>query len=57
MTIKWSLFKIITLQHSSPITGSIPMDPKHIVIGLAPIMQLGTCVIKILTFKGGHLMW
>ena len=25
-------------------------------IGVAPIMQLRTCVIKIVTFKGGHLM-
>ena len=25
-------------------------------IGLAPITQLRTCVIKIVTFKGGHLM-
>ena len=24
-------------------------------IGIAPITQLGTCVIKIVTFKGGHL--
>ena len=27
------------------------------VIGVALIMQLRTCVIKIVTFKGGHLMW
>ena len=26
-------------------------------IGEAPITQLRTCVIKIVTFKGGHLMW
>ena len=26
-------------------------------IGVAPITQLRTCVIKIVTFKGGHLMW
>ena len=26
-------------------------------IGVAPIMQLRTCVKKIVTFKGGHLMW
>ena len=26
-------------------------------IGLAPIRQLRMCVIKIVTFKGGHLMW
>ena len=26
-------------------------------IGVAPITQLRTCVIKIATFKGGHLMW
>ena len=26
-------------------------------IGVAPITQLGTCVIKIITFKGGHLIW
>ena len=27
------------------------------IIGVAPITQLRTCVIKIETFKGGHLMW
>ena len=27
------------------------------IIGVAPITQLPTCVIKIVTFKGGHLMW
>ena len=26
-------------------------------IGVATITQLRTCVIKIVTFKGGHLMW
>ena len=26
-------------------------------IDVAPITQLRTCVIKIVTFKGGHLMW
>ena len=26
-------------------------------IGVAPITHLRTCVIKIVTFKGGHLMW
>ena len=26
-------------------------------IGVAPIMQLRTCVIKIVTFKGGHPLW
>ena len=26
-------------------------------IGVAPIMQLRTCVIQIVTFKGGHLRW
>ena len=26
-------------------------------IGIAPITQLRTCVIKIVTFKGCHLMW
>ena len=26
-------------------------------IGIAPLTQLRTCVIKIVTFKGGHLMW
>ena len=26
-------------------------------VGVAPITQLRTCVIKIVTFKGGHLMW
>ena len=26
-------------------------------IGVAPITQLRTCVIKVVTFKGGHLMW
>ena len=25
--------------------------------GIAPITQLRTCVIKIVTFKGGRLMW
>ena len=29
----------------------------HLHIGVAPITQLRTCVIKIVTFKGGHLMW
>ena len=28
-----------------------------VVIGVAPITQLRTCVIKMVTFKGGHLMW
>ena len=27
------------------------------IIGVAPITQLRTRVIKIVTFKGGHLMW
>ena len=27
------------------------------VIGVAPIMQLRMCVIKIVMFKGGHPMW
>ena len=27
------------------------------VIGVAPITQVRTCVIKIVTFKGGHPMW
>ena len=27
------------------------------VIGVAPITQLRSCVIKIVTFKGGHPMW
>ena len=27
------------------------------VIGVAPILQLRTCVIKIVIFKEGHLMW
>ena len=26
-------------------------------IGVAPITQLRTCIIKIVAFKGGHLMW
>ena len=26
-------------------------------IGVDPITQLCTCVIKIVTFKGGRLMW
>ena len=26
-------------------------------IGIAPITQLRMCVIKIVSFKGGHLMW
>ena len=26
-------------------------------IGIVPITQLYTCVIKIVTFKGGQLMW
>ena len=26
-------------------------------IGVAPITQLRMCVIKIVTFKEGHLMW
>ena len=26
-------------------------------IGVAPITQLRTCIIKIVTLKGGHLMW
>ena len=26
-------------------------------IAVAPITQLRTCVIKIVTFKGGHLKW
>ena len=26
-------------------------------IGVAPITQLRTCVVKIETSKGGHLMW
>ena len=28
-----------------------------LVIGIAPITKLRTHVIKIVTFKGGHLMW
>ena len=26
-------------------------------IGVAPITQLRTCVIKMITIEGGHLMW
>ena len=26
-------------------------------IGIVPITQLRTCVIKVVAFKGGHLMW
>ena len=26
-------------------------------IGVAPITQLRTCLIKIVTLQGGHLMW
>ena len=29
----------------------------YFIIGVAPITQLHTCIIKIVTFKGGHLMW
>ena len=29
----------------------------QIYIGVAPITQLSMCVIKIVTFKAGHLMW
>ena len=32
-------------------------SPTLTIIGLASIMQLCMCVIKIVTFKGGHLMW
>ena len=27
------------------------------IIDIAPIAQLRTCVIKTVTFKGGHLLW
>ena len=30
---------------------------KKYIIGVAHNMQLRMCVIKIITFKGGHLMW
>ena len=30
---------------------------KHVHIGVAPIRQLRMCVIKIVIFKRGHLMW
>ena len=33
------------------------LDHVLIIIGVAPITQLRTYVIKIVTFKGGHLMW
>ena len=29
----------------------------YLYIGVAPITQLRTCVIQIVAFKGGHLMW
>ena len=34
-----------------------PMLLSYLYIGIAPIMQLPMYVIKIVTFKGGHLMW
>ena len=30
---------------------------RYAAIGVAPITTLRTCIIKIETFKGGHLMW
>ena len=39
-------------QPLSPCAPQIKND-----IGVAPFMQLRTCVIKIVTFKGGHPMW
>ena len=42
-----------------PSSGRIPnVDPRLYLpgIGVAPITQLHMCVIKIVTFKGGHLM-
>ena len=33
------------------------MDVTADFIGVAPITQLRMCVIKIVTLKGGHLMW
>ena len=33
------------------------MEASQETIGLANITQLHMCLIKIVTFKGGHLMW
>ena len=35
----------------------LPFTILKIAIGEAPITQLRTCVINIVTFKGGHLIW
>ena len=36
---------------------STGVNLRVIYIGITHIMQLRMCVIKIVTFKGGHLMW
>ena len=35
----------------------ITSDLVFYIIGVAPITQLRKCLIKIVTFKGGHPMW
>ena len=36
---------------------AINRDRKIPIIGVAAIKHMRTCVLNIVTFKGGHLMW
>ena len=47
--------KTITIYAEKKSLSGPMFVPLYIV--LAPITQLRMCVIKIVTFKGGHLMW
>ena len=50
---KWNIF----ILWRKKIIQKLGLTSSSVVIGVAPITQLRTCVIKIVTFKGDHLMW
>ena len=57
---KWSPFCFEISEHNVTKYQNLNMGKKHYLINVicvAPITQLRTCVIKIITFKRGHLMW
>ena len=48
--------------HTHMVEGQFPMSKlalslNYVPISVAPITQLRTCVMKNVTFKGGHQMW
>ena len=44
------------IQKSPSGPGVLTFLVTNVFIGVAPITQLGTCVIKVVAFKRGHLM-